>query len=74
MGPGSINEFDLILQEPKSLSRTIGSSSQPVVMRFHRVIAPNSKYLVLVTPAQRGKRKNTQLPEGTDQNTTQRRA
>lgn len=36
--------------------------------------APNSKYRVLVTPAKRGKRKNTQSPEETDQTTTPRRA
>jgi len=42
--------------------------------RFHGVFAPNSMYRAKVTPVRRGKRKNTQSPEGTDQTTTQRRA
>jgi len=58
------------------ISRLVALVPRPRVnlTRFHGVFAPNSKYRVLVTPAQRGKRKNTQSPEGTEQTTAQRRA
>jgi len=58
------------------ISRLVSLVPRPRVnlTRFHGVFAPNSKYRAMVTPASRGKRKESHSAEEADQSTAEKRA
>jgi hypothetical protein len=59
-----------------AIARLVALVPQPRVhlTRFHGILAPNSKYRALVTPAQRGKGKKGKAAQQPDQTPAERRA